>query len=69
MYIQNIPSRLKAGYGGKSFKYEITESVTLTGAYWSGGSRNTYCWQNLETGATAPIDFNPAPQLLELIAA
>jgi len=31
MYIQNIPSRLKAGYGGKSFKYEITESVTLTG--------------------------------------
>jgi hypothetical protein len=35
----------------------VSESVTLSGTYWDGGSRSSYCAVNLET-----LRVGPAPQ-------
>jgi hypothetical protein len=47
---EQVPPMLKAGYSGRTFKAVITESVTLSDTYWSGGTRSTYQAVNLDTG-------------------
>lgn len=49
------------GYYGRSIEIRTTESVTLDGAYWSGGSKSTYLAYRLDNGAVTQPAFNAAP--------
>ena len=42
------------GYTGRKFQVHLCDKVTLSGAYWSEGSRSTYTAINLATGVAKP---------------
>jgi hypothetical protein len=51
--LSEVPAVLRAGapgYGGRSFRVVVAESVELAGAFWSGGSRSVYRAVELATG-------------------
>lgn len=60
-----IPSAILASfpdYRGRKFRLTPCESVTLTNAYWDGGSRSEYTAVNLDTGSATsacPAITNP----------
>lgn len=59
-----VPRHLAAGYSGKMFRAEITESMTIPAdaGLWDGGSRNTYHAIRLADGASVPAaDHSAAP--------
>lgn len=43
-------------YTGKKFQVEQKTKVSLSGAYWDGGSRNEYRAVNMDTGEILPAD-------------
>tara|TARA_R110000744_G_C19281734_1_gene553635 strand:+ start:108 stop:683 length:576 start_codon:yes stop_codon:yes gene_type:complete len=53
---KDVPENLKKGYSGRKFEARPSESVSLYGTYWSGGSRNTYTAINMATGVSVPFD-------------
>lgn len=59
IYIEkkDIPSTLLRAfpeYQGKKFEVRRTNKVTLSGAYWDGGTRSEYRAVNIDTGEVSP---------------
>ena len=50
-----VPVAMRVGYGGRTFKATITESVTLTNITWSGGTRSVYTLYNMITNGASSI--------------
>jgi len=55
-----VPAHLKAGYNGKTFRAQVTESVVIPAdaGLWSSGSRDTYKAIELATGRAADASDN-----------
>lgn len=55
-----VPAHLKGGYTGKTFRAEVTETVTIPAeaGLWSGGSRETYQAIELATGRSIAASDN-----------
>lgn len=50
----------KVGYDGRKIKIRVTDSVSLMGTYWDGGSRSTYSGLNLASMESVSLpQFNP----------
>ena len=58
--IQRLARAVFPSYRGRKFQLRATETVTLTGTYWDGGSRSEYGGVNLSTFRAANLpQFDP----------
>lgn len=60
---QDVPAALRRAVGfytGRTFHVEGTESVSIQGTIWSGGTRSTYLLVRMSDGSTAPLDTSKA---------
>jgi len=57
-----VPTQLLGNYTGRKFQATATKSVTLSNAYWDGGTRSTYRLIRLSDGQIASIGNTNPPQ-------
>jgi len=58
--IQRLARAVFPSYRGRKFQFRATETVTLTGTYWDGGSRSEYGGVNLSNFRAANLpQFDP----------
>lgn len=58
---KQVPDYLRGGYTGRQYQAKISDTVYLTDTSWGGGSRSTYQFVDLATGARKPVPGNPDP--------
>lgn len=49
-FVKQLVARAYPGYRGRKYRIQVSEHSINCASYWDGGSRDYFCFANLETG-------------------